>query len=264
MNGTLSPEQVRRYEQDGILFPVRVLTPGEAAKFRADFERLEARLARKLEYAAWLHLYFRWAYGLATHPAVLRAVEKILGPDILVHGTLVLCKHPHDPAYVSWHQDGTYTNQQATPSTSAWIALSDSTTENGCMRVIAGSHLHGALPHTETFAAHNLLSRGQEVSFALDERRVRDVTLSAGEMSLHQQHIIHSSEPNRSDTKRIGFIVRFATPQLAHSVDPVIRVGGRDECAHLPLLAEPPEGDGDEGAAAWHEYQQRRRQQAVK
>ena len=261
MNGMLSLEHVRRYERDGVVFPIRVLRPDEATKFRAAFESLETRLERKLEYAAWLHLYFRWAYDLATHPAVLRAIEKLLGPDILVQGTLVLCKHPRDPAYVSWHQDGTYTNQQATPSTSAWIALSDSTAENGCMRVITGSHLHGALPHTETFAAHNLLSHGQEVLCALDERRVRDITLSAGEMSLHQQHIIHSSEPNRSDTKRIGFIVRFVTPQVEHSIDPLIRLCERNECAHLTLLAEPPKGDEAEGVAAWQEYQQRRRRQ---
>jgi phytanoyl-CoA hydroxylase len=75
-------------------------------------------------------LHFSWAYRLATEPAVLNAVEEILGSDLLIAGTLIFCKYPRDPAFVAWHQDTFYSNLHLTPSVSAWIALLDSTPEN--------------------------------------------------------------------------------------------------------------------------------------
>ena len=53
------------------------------------------------------HLFFRWAYDLAMHPSVLDVIEDLLGPDLFVHSTRIFYKHPHDPSYVTWHQDGT-------------------------------------------------------------------------------------------------------------------------------------------------------------
>ena len=70
-----------------------------------------------------LHLFFPWAYRLATHEALLDVVENFLGPDIVIDGTLVFYKPPHDGSYASWHQDSVYSGWHLTPSISAWIAL---------------------------------------------------------------------------------------------------------------------------------------------
>ncbi len=110
MGKVLTAEQVARYQRDGILFPVPVLTLGETARFRASFEALAARFGGRPVAQALGHtqLYFRWAYDLATHPAVLDAVEDVIGADILVWTVSIFPKYPRDPGYISWHQDGTY------------------------------------------------------------------------------------------------------------------------------------------------------------
>src|ERR1044072_1931914 len=107
----LSEEQLHRYERDGFLFPIKVLDPPEVSKFRSGFEELESHFGGRLEYAALTHLYFSWAYDLATRRSVIDRVEEILGEDILIQSTLILCKYPYDPAFVAWHQAAKYTNR---------------------------------------------------------------------------------------------------------------------------------------------------------
>src|SRR5262249_49071638 len=154
---------IRQYEQDGIFFPVSVLSAEEVSRFRSAFEAMEARLADRSKPIYRPHLHYRWAYDLATHPVALDAVEDIIGPDILVHSTIIFYKRPQDPGYVAWHQDGYYPTLDLPQLISAWIALSDSTIENGCMRVIPGSHRQ-KLVHVEKCASGNLLWKGQEIA----------------------------------------------------------------------------------------------------
>jgi non-haem Fe2+, alpha-ketoglutarate-dependent halogenase len=251
----LSEDEADRYERDGILFPIRVLAPGDVSKFRSGFEEMESYFGGKLEYAALTHLYFPWAYDLATRRAVVDAVEDILGEDLLVQSTLILCKYPHDPAFISWHQDVKYTNQSEHSTTSAWIALSDSTPDSGCMRVIAGSHRQGVLPHMDEAAPHSILTYSVVTA---DETRAEDVVLSAGEMSLHHSDIVHGSAPNRSDQKRIGFIVRFVTSAYRRTENPVVRARGEGNCPHLTLWAGAPEGSTDKNISAWIEFSRKR------
>jgi hypothetical protein len=251
---SLSPEQVARYERDGILFPVSVLSRDEVARARAAFEEIESRCGGKLEYAAWLHLFFRWAYDLATHPSVLNAVERLIGHDILASSTLLLCKHPRSSSYTSWHQDGAYSSLHLTPTTTAWLALSDSNAESGCMRVLPGSHKRDILPHVEPRADDDLLRRGGSVRLDVDERDTRDVVLRAGEMSLHHSKLVHGSGANRAGEKRIGFIVRYVTPQFKHAAAPVVRARGGGDCRHFEIVREPPIMDMDAGFAAWAEH----------
>jgi non-heme Fe2+,alpha-ketoglutarate-dependent halogenase len=258
MTKLLSQAQLKCYERDGVLFPLQVLLPDESSRFCAAFEDLETRLGCPQQYVGLSHLFVRWAYDLATHPVVLDAVEDILGPDILVEGTLILCKYPHDQSYLPWHQDGVYSGWYLTPSTSAWIALSDSTSENGCMRVIPGSHRQGRLPHLETHARYSLSGHGEEVQVEVNEAQARDVVLHTGEMSLHQSNTIHGSQPNRSEAKRIGFIVRFVTPQFTfrQAPHPLVRARGHGVCQHLQVLEQPPTDDLASGIAAWRAFSQ--------
>src|SRR4029077_21153111 len=121
----MDAQQVDRYRRDGVLFPVPALDPAEVARCRAALEAAEPRLADPRR-TPMPHTAFRWAWDLATHPAVLDAVEAVLGPELLIQATMVLTKPPGDPALVTWHQDGTYSGLHLTPNTTAWIALWDS------------------------------------------------------------------------------------------------------------------------------------------
>jgi len=255
----MHPDYLESYERDGVLWPVSVLSAALATTFRARFEELAEAIGGRPGSIGQPHLHFGWAFDLATHPAVLDTVEGILGPDLLIHGTLILCKWPHDPSFVSWHQDGTYSGLHATPTTSAWIALSDSTPESGCMRFVPGSHRQPILEHVETFAPYNLLSHGQEVTVKVCEDEALDIVLRPGEMSLHQNNIIHGSGPNRSDTARIGFIIRFVTPALPQSATPVVRARGKADLSHLVVTGRP-QSDQTDAALASHREAARRRE----
>jgi non-haem Fe2+, alpha-ketoglutarate-dependent halogenase len=247
----LTPEQMERYERDGVLCPLPVLDAARIAECQAALEELEPRLAepKRIPHP---HLAFRWAWDLVTHPALLDAVESVLGPDLLIRATMVLTKPAGDPGVVTWHQDGTSSGIHRTPNTTAWIALWDSTPENGCMRVVPGSHRNALLPHVQSKAEHELRFNSDEVAVEVDEAQAADVTLRAGEMSLHHSYIIHSSKANGSAKRRTGFIVRFVTPALETSDVPVLRARGSSDCSHLTLLAGPPPADGLEaGLARW-------------
>ena len=253
MTTTISESFRKRFDRNGVVFPIPVLPPEKITRYLACFSEVEELLGRPIKRMGNPALYFSWAYRLATEPPVLDAVEEILGPDLLISGTLIFCKYPRDPAFVAWHQDTFYSNLDLTPSASAWIALLDSTSENGCMRVIPGSHLQGTLPHQETCRSDNLLKRGEEIQVEVDEADATDVLLKAGEMSLHHNSIIHGSRSNRSDTKRIGFIVRFVTPEydLGPQRTPFLRAKGNFDCQHLKFAEQPPDRDTRESLSAW-------------
>lgn len=250
----LSAGQFARYERDGAIFPLPAIHSDEARRCRAEFERLDARHGAGRGYLAWSHLYFRWAYDLARAPSILDAVETIIGGDILIYSTLILCKYPRRPSLVRWHQDGTHSGLHLSPTVSAWVALGDSTPENGCMRLIPGSHRLGRLPHAASLSAEDLLKNSDEVQVEVDEATACDVVLQAGEMSLHHYSIIHGSNPNLSDAKRIGFIIRYVTPQFPRAGTLFVRARGAGDCSPLELLREPPSGDFEDNFAAWSAF----------
>jgi non-heme Fe2+,alpha-ketoglutarate-dependent halogenase len=255
MSNALTPEQARRYRRDGFLSPLPALDAAEVSAARASLAEFESLAGPGLSYGQYrhLHLFFRWAYELTIHPAVLDAVEGVLGPNVLVHSSTVFYKHGRDPSFVSWHQDGYYWDIDLPHAASAWIALSESGPENGCMRVIPGSHARGRLPHAPTaVAGHNMLPSGMEVAAGADEGRASDVVLAPGQMSLHHVYAVHGSRPNPSDRERVGYAVRYVSTEVKQGLPhyPVVLARGRDDYGHFELLEGPPDGTPEQGLAA--------------
>jgi len=240
MGRKLTTQEIASFERDGMLFPVPVLSAAEAARYRIALEETEARLGGRVRRMDHAHLFFPWACELATRPEVLAVVADLLGPDLFIHSTRIFSKLPHDPSYVSWHQDGTYSALNSKPAPSIWIALTDSRPEYGCVRVIPGSHRQAKLPHLETYAPNNLLNHGEEVQVEVDESLAVDFVLRPGEMSIHHVNLIHGSNPNRSDTRRVGFAISFMTPEVGSSRLPVLHACGRRDGGHRFDLAAPP------------------------
>jgi hypothetical protein len=250
---TLNPDQLRRYERDGALFPLPALDEEKVAYYRARVEELERALGGRIAPGQVFQpqLHFRWAYDLALRPRVLAAVRGLLGPDLLIHSASIFCKHPGDGLFVAWHQDGHYWRLSEPRLVSAWIALTASTPLSGCMRVVAGSHRH-RLPHRERPDEGNMLASGLRLDAAVDPGAVLDVTLQPGQMSFHHERIVHGSEPNRSGHKRIGYAVRYVAPDVAQGIEhhPVILACGRDEHGHYEHLTRPPGDVLEEGLAS--------------
>lgn len=249
----LSQSQIDSYYRNGFLCPLPVLPPEDLGRFQAGFAEIEAELGQEVRRMGQPHLFFPWAYDLATHPQVLDAVESLLGPNLLVSGTLILCKLPGDPGFVAWHQDSVYSGWHLTPTTSAWIALSPSLPENGCMRVVPGSHRDGLRQHNEGHRGGNMLQRGEEIRVEVDESQAHYLALQPGEMSLHESNIIHGSGQNRSGLKRIGFIIRYVTPaHRQRNSGAMLLARGEADAEHLEIFRDArPEHGIAEGLRQW-------------
>jgi non-haem Fe2+, alpha-ketoglutarate-dependent halogenase len=250
----LDPGQQSQYQEKGYVFPIRVMDEPEAANLAARFEeyfrtnwaRIKGRPAR--EHSSVLietHLLLNWVYRVVSHPRLLDAVESVLGPNLLVWSSGWIPKMPGDKKYVSWHQDATYWGLHPPKAVTAWIAFSESTPDNGCMRVIPATHRGPILPQEETYAENNVLSRGQEISVDVDESKAVDLILRPGQMSLHHIGLVHGSKPNESAKPRIGLAVRYISTEVVQDVTVkqcATLVRGKDEFKNFQVVA-PPDDD---------------------
>jgi non-heme Fe2+,alpha-ketoglutarate-dependent halogenase len=259
MPPSLSDTQIAQYRREGYLSPIDCLTPTETRHFRGRLEAFEreqgdtfGRLPNLVRSKS--HMLFTWMADLVRHPKVLDAVESVIGPDILIYHLTSWLKEPNDPSHVSWHQDGTYFGLEPAEQVTAWIALTDSTPEMGCVKLLPGSHVIGQQPHKDVFSPTNLLSRGQTIDRKLDYDRYVTMPLKAGQISLHHTHLVHCSDPNRTGNRRIGIGVSYIPTRCRLINDVRVTaslVRGRDEYGHFD--SEPrPAIDFDETAQAAH------------
>lgn len=255
MPRALSSAAVQQYHRNGYYSPVPVLRPEEAVYYRRCLEQHEAKTGKPLQ-GNWRHkshLLFTWADALVHQPKILDAVEDVIGPDILCWTTNFFIKEANDPGFVSWHQDSTYWGLDPDHVITAWLAFTDATPENGYMQFMPGSHTAEQLPHVDTFHKDNLLSRGQEIAVEVDKSKAVGIPLRAGEMSLHHIKLVHGSEPNHSNDRRIGLAIRYIPTYVRQTKvrDSAMLVRGSDSYHHFDY--EPrPRADLDQAALAAH------------
>lgn len=257
----LSEAQRAAFGEQGYLAPLDTLSADEA---RDCERRLVSLLGPRREATSGLrnkpHLLLRWVADLVLDARVLDAVEDLLGPDLLVLRSVFFVKPPGDRSYLAWHQDVAYWDLSAGDRVvSAWIALTDSTVGNGCVRVVPGSHREPLLEHRLGHDANNRLVHGQAAAVEVPPERIACLELRAGQMSLHDGRMLHGSLGNPSNQLRAGLAVRFIPPDVrqrglrasATLVRGVDRFGYYD---HEPL----PRFDDDPVARAWHARSLRR------
>jgi hypothetical protein len=218
--------------------------PAEQAEaYRRGLEAAEARFG-SMHYVTKPYLLLRLADELVHHPAILDVVEDIIGPDILLWDANFIIKEAGDRKFVSWHQDLTYWGIEPDDVVSIWLALSPATVESGCMRMLPGSHRRGRMNHVMTYAADNVLSRGQTIDAPIDESLAVDAPLQPGQMSLHHGWTFHASHPNRSADRRIGLNMNLIAPNVRQTQfggDSAMLLRGRDAYGHFRNEPRPTE-----------------------
>lgn len=234
----LTQRQIDRYRTEGFCFPAPVLTAEEVADYRSDLERYERDIGRPLDFPekSKPHLLFDWADKVAHHPAVLDAVEDLIGPDILLYHITLWTKEAGAPSYVLWHQDGAYFFLEPAEQVTAWVALSDAPVEAGCMHVLPGSHTGPWRDHVDDDGPDNMIKRGQGVP-GLDDAIGAPMPLKAGEMSLHHTKLIHASGGNNHHDRRIGVGLSYIPAHVRPYGEPkptALLVRGRDHGHFIP------------------------------
>ena len=256
VTGAVTAAQAARYREDGVLFPLPALEPAGIAAALAALARIEAlpEPTRKSALTTKSHLLSRTLWDIVHTPAIVEAAAAVIGPDLLVWGAGFFKKPAGSPDFVSWHQDATYWGLEPPDIVTAWLALSPSSVESGCLRVVPGSHRWPIMPHRETFAENNMLSRGQEIAVDVAGQPITEVILEPGQMSLHHVLLAHNSEPNRAAHDRVGFAVRYIgghVRQAKASRDSATLVRGRNAAGSFEL-EHAPQGELTPEDLAYH------------
>ena len=217
---SLNEKQLKDYEDHGFVAPIDVLTLEEATKIKEEIEYIEKKWPDELIGLGRNNVhYISPIFDQVCHNSkILDAVESIIGKDILVGGTTLFIKDTDKKGFVSWHQDAKYIGFEPHNWVTAWLAITDANEENGCMRMWSGSHKEKIKKHKDTFNENNLLTRGQTVQNVPLEDTTPNI-LKAGQLSLHHPMIVHGSGSNKSNTRRIGFVIQS---YIGTNVDQVI------------------------------------------
>ena len=234
------------YDREGFVFPVDIVSEAEAKELRADLEAGERELADQSDKLSMLLSYpdqlLPSFAKLIRNPKLVEAVSQILGPDLMVWSSGLFIKEANTESYVTWHQDLTYWGLDDAEEVTAWFALSPSNVASGCMRFVPGSQKKQLVPHQDSFAEGNLLSRGQEIAVEVDDSEAVDVILKPGQVSLHHGHLFHASGPNTSGDRRMGAAIRYIKPsmkQRSGDKSLVAHVAGEDRFGHFTVGAAP-------------------------
>ena len=205
----LNSDQVKQYDEEGYVAPIDALSMEESKEIRNEIEVIEKKWPNELEGLGrnYVHLISPVFDKVCNNKKILDAVESLIGKNILICGTTLFIKNPNEKGFVSFHQDAKYIGLEPHNWVTAWVAITDANEENGCMRMWSGSHKNDLQYHNQKFDENNLLTRGQTVE-NVPINETKPVILKAGQISLHHPKIVHGSGLNKSNDRRIGFVIQ--------------------------------------------------------
>ena len=279
-------ETVASFKKNGFVFPVALFSQEECVFYRKKYQEFVSRYGtgdgdgRRIRgnKIFRLHLVAPWAAQIVRHAKLLAVVKAVLDTtNVLIWSSDLTVKPPHSTECFGWHQDCAYADLgPENKLVTAWIALSDSYEDNGCVRMLSKSHQLGVLSHQgEQRTVDRNLVLGQTVSpeampeitntvrtddsrLMSDEDGVQEVLcqLSEGSASLHGWRTIHSSLPNTSDKPRLGLAIRYMCGDTVRQQYPVVRdrvtlVAGDFTGDWFQLEPEPRE---EFGRGEWAEH----------
>jgi hypothetical protein len=146
---------------------------------------------------------------------LLDLVESLIGPDIGLFASAFLSKEPHRGRATPWHEDSYFWENRFDRMdriVTVWLALDPVDRENGCMRVLPGTHVEAGRSYEFADPAENSFDR--VVSGEVDESAAVYFELDANQCSLHDARIVHGAEANRSPRRRAGYTMRYFSQTL--------------------------------------------------
>ena len=243
---TLTPAQVRRYNEVGHLFPIDIFSPAEIAEIRAYIDDLLPKALaagwNSYEVVNW-HKCCRGIWDIVTEPRIIDVVADLLGDSVILRHSHLFAKLPGDAKRVAWHQDASYWPLSPSRVVTAWLAIDDVDVDNSAMQVIPRSHHHAQVAFRDSTTAENSVL----VQTVDDPGNYGDppvaLEMRAGQISLHSDWILHGSEPNRSNRRRCGLAMRYLSADVRAYLDwntNSIWCRGTDPTGHWANHPRPP------------------------
>jgi hypothetical protein len=257
LTNILSPEELVVYRRDGYIVPRFRLTGDDLAALQNAVKDLiqdnpalidqsivsphipgsgvQAVKVRSPEY--WMRI--------AMHPRILDIVEQIAGPDVILWGTTLFYKRAIAGPETGWHRDGQVWPIKPLTTTTVWIAATVSNKENGCLRVIPGSHQAQRIGEHVFQDRTDMIVRRSLAKDEFDENMAVDIELEPGQMVLFDVYTIHGAAHNRGSIPRAGYALRFMPssshfdhdgaerrdePGYAHDTRALVLARGVDRC----------------------------------
>ena len=211
----LNDAEKQKFAADGYVKNLPVFSPEGTRQLQALYEDMVARLpaGTDVNKVNMWHKASRKVYDLCRTSAILDYVEDLIGPDINQWGCQLFIKNPGDGSVVPWHQDAQFWPLNPHRTVTVWLAVYDTDASNGAMQIIPGSHRQGSVHHDKNDADHLVLN--QEIPAELiDQEKIVTMDLKAGEMSLHDDALLHGSLANTSPNKRAGLTMRFCPTEV--------------------------------------------------
>jgi len=240
----ISSEAVESYHRDGFFSPVDAFSLAEAAELRTKLEDFEATLpagpvARKDRRK--LHVRLPWMRELVQDPRILDVIEQLIGPDILVYNSTFFIKEKNSDAVTYWHQDSAYFGLSPHEHVTAWVAFSNASELAGCMKFVTGSQARGPLTHVSMSGGNSLNNAAQGIDENFTGQPLASAPLQPGQFSLHHTNVIHASDPNLSNDRRIGCGISYVPTHVKKSglLMTASLVRGADRYQHFENEPDP-------------------------
>lgn len=208
---TLSHDEVAYFKQHGyFLYNKPVFAPEKFNRLVAIFEEHLANKGNKQSDELDMpHLQDARLLEFLLSDEALDLVEPLIGPNIGLWASHFICKDPHVGRLTPWHEDSAYWKGRVSAydqMVTIWLAIDRSDRENGCMRVIPGTHTNGFSDYEAVDMKKS--SFGHQIK-NLDDSQAVDFVLNPDECSLHDARIIHGADANTSDRRRTGYTMRY-------------------------------------------------------
>ena len=215
----LSTEQLRSFYEDGFIGPIDAFSPDEMKEFRNEMLAAENEVSPTYGFVTPRDPHFDMpnVWSFMKSKAITERVAQILGPDLLVWRSQFFYKGPKAPS-IQWHQASTFMvedyldpaiyppNLSDMFQLTVWVAVDDSTYENGCIEFLRGSH---EKIRTIKFGGKDGFYKA---NFTLEsdypEDRIVKVPVKSGQFIIFTERCIHGSGPNTTDRHRLAFNMR--------------------------------------------------------
>lgn len=212
----LSAAEIESYHENGQLTPDLRLSAETIGKIEKKMEALfAAHPELDPDYAPSLIEMDKSWLEIASMPQILDAVGQLIGNDIVVWGSAFFCKRGTGGKATPWHQDGQYWPMRPLESCTVWIAIDHSTAENGCLRIIPGSHKNSKMLNHDAASSDQVVLNQAVATSEMPDVDPIDVVLAPGQLSIHDAFVIHGAEPNNSGARRGGLTFRYM-PTTSH------------------------------------------------
>jgi len=240
----IDSKQLETFQRDGYVVAPSLFSKAETETLRDHFMRLREagsypgdtagvdigsndplkRYPRMIHMHRWDNVSLRWMIDSRLN----ECMTALLGREPYAVQTMLYFKPPGARGQ-ALHQDQFYLNVEPGTCMAAWMTLDRSDEENGCMRVVAGSH---KLPVLCTTTADTTQSFTDVTVPIPDGTPVVPVVMEPGDVMFFHGSLIHGSYPNRSKTRfrraLIGHYIAGEAEKVAQYYHPVLRMDGTE------------------------------------